>query len=92
MTDLEEKEIVAQVVKKIDQSSVLTRLVVVICCLTVLASMFYTLTSLVQVLPEIVVAKVIGNVDLLRREWHALDKLEVLREQAKLKEKEKEKK
>ena len=65
----------ARLAKKIDDQARFTRMLVVVCCLAVLGSMFYSLTSLVNLLPDLVMARLMGNLDTVQREWQTLEKL-----------------
>jgi len=76
MADLKkEEDIIAILTKKIDREANFTRMVVVVCCLAVLASTFYCLTSMVVVLPAMVYTKILGSLGSLQREWYSLEKL-----------------
>jgi hypothetical protein len=77
MSECKENEVgtMAALSKKIDDQSRFTRMLVVVCCLAVLASMFYSLTSLVGLLPELTLARIMGNLDSVHNEWRALEKL-----------------
>jgi hypothetical protein len=72
---IKEEDIFAILTKKIDREANFTRMVVVVCCLAILASTFYCLTSMVDVLPVMVYTKILGKLDSLQREWYSLDKL-----------------
>lgn len=75
------EDMIALLSKKIDEQAKFTRMVVVVCCLATLASTFFSLTSMVEKLPDITFAKLLGNVDSIQREWHSLEKLSAAKEQ-----------
>ena len=79
MPNLDE-DAIALLSKKIDDQGKFTRMIIIVCCLTVLASMFYSLSAMVEILPDIVFAKLLGNVDSVQREWHTLDRLAASKE------------
>ena len=71
----ENKDMFALLSKKIDDHARLLRMLVVICSLAILACMFYSLTSIVDILPDLVIARLMGKLDTVQREWQVLEKL-----------------
>jgi hypothetical protein len=59
----------AQLSKKIDDQARFTRGVNIICTLAILGVMFYTLTSIVATLPDLVLATFMGNMEKVAAEW-----------------------
>jgi len=74
MTDID-KDIVSELNKKIDDQARFTRIVTVLCCLSVIGCMFYALTSMISVMPDLMVAKVLSNVENIHTEWTAIDRI-----------------
>ncbi len=78
MPEVNETVIVDPIVllgKKIDEQARLTRMLVVVCCLAVLASMFYSLASMIGIIPNLTLTKFLGNIETIQERWHSLDKL-----------------
>jgi hypothetical protein len=61
--------------KKIDDQSRFTRIVTVLCCLAVIGCISYAISSLVYVLPDLIIAKVMSNMESLHTEWKTIEKL-----------------
>jgi flagellar biosynthesis protein FlhB len=61
--------------KKIDEQSRLTRMLIIVCCLSTLASMFYSLASLIGIIPNLVLTKMLANIEPIQMQWHSLEKL-----------------
>jgi hypothetical protein len=59
----------AQLSKKIDDQARFTRTVVIICTLSILGINFYSLTSMVTTLPDLVLAHFMGNLEQVVIEW-----------------------
>lgn len=74
----EEKEneanLIAVLSRKIDDQTKFIYMLVVVCCLSILACMFYSLTQTVSVLPDLVYDKLLGNLESLQHQWRVLDK------------------
>jgi Na+(H+)/acetate symporter ActP len=75
MTETNEVEkIFVHLSKKIDDQARFTRSVSVICTLLILGVMFYTSTSLISVVPQLIVAHIMGNMEQLVQQWKLIDK------------------
>ena len=61
--------IIAQLSKRIDEQARFTRSVVIICTLTMLGIMFYTLKEIFTDLPSAIVLTYMGNIDAIVQEW-----------------------
>jgi hypothetical protein len=72
MTDGSEN-LLARLSKKIDDQSRFTRAVMVICTLAIIAVTFYSLTSLVSVLPDLVLAHFMGNLEQVQTQWKLVE-------------------
>jgi hypothetical protein len=72
MTDGSEN-LFAQLSKKIDDQARFTRAVNVICTLATIAVVFYSLTSLVSVLPDLVLAHFMGNLEQVQTQWKLVE-------------------
>ena len=70
-----EANVIAVLSKKFDDQTRFICMLVILCCLTILACTFYSLTSMIAVLPDLTYAKLIGNLDGVQRQWQLLDKL-----------------
>ena len=73
MTDID-KDVVSGLNKKIDDQARFTRIVTVLCCLAIIGCMFYALSSVITVMPDLVIAKIMSNVENLHTEWSAVDR------------------
>lgn len=63
---------IAQLAKKVDEQARFTRSVSIICTLTVLGVMFYTLTEMFNNLPQAFVLHYMGNLEKIVQEWNAI--------------------
>ena len=63
--------------KRIDEQARLTRMLVAVCCLAVLASMFYSLVSIIGIIPNLTLTRILGNIESIHTRWHSLDKLSI---------------
>jgi len=63
---------VAQLAKKVDEQARFTRSVCIICTLTILGVMFYTLTEIFNTLPQAFVLSYMGNLKMIKQEWNAI--------------------
>jgi hypothetical protein len=59
--------------KKIDDQARFTRAVTIICTLAIIAVVFYSLTSLVSVLPGLVLADFMGNLEQVQTQWKLIE-------------------
>jgi hypothetical protein len=59
--------------KKIDDQARFTRGVNIICTLAIIAVVFYSLTSLVSVLPGLVLAEFMGNLEQVQTQWKLIE-------------------
>jgi hypothetical protein len=59
--------------KKIDDQARFTRGVMIICTLAIIAVVFYSLTSLVSVLPGLVLADFMGNLEQVQTQWKLIE-------------------
>ena len=64
----------AQLSKRLEQQSRFTRSVTVICTLLILGVVFYTSTTMISVVPQLIVANLMGNMEQLAQEWRLIDK------------------
>jgi len=67
------ENLLAVLSKKIDDQARFTRGVVVICTLAIIAVVFYSLTSLVSVIPGLVLAELMGNLEQVQTQWKLID-------------------
>jgi hypothetical protein len=72
MTEGSER-VLAELAKKIDDQARFTRGVVVVCTLSTLGVIFYTLTSIVSTLPDLILAKYMGNMERVYQEWRLIE-------------------
>lgn len=63
----------AQLSKKIDEQARFTRSVVIICTLTILGVVFYTMTEMFSSLPANIVLHFMGNMEKIVYEWKAIE-------------------
>jgi len=63
----------AQLSKKIDEQARFTRSVVIICTLTILGVVFYTMTEMFSSLPANCVLHFMGNMEKIVYEWKAIE-------------------
>lgn len=63
----------AQLSKKIDEQARFTRSVVIICTLTILGVVFYTMTEMFSSLPANIVLYFMGNMEKIVYEWKAIE-------------------
>lgn len=68
-------DIFAQLSKKIDDQARFTRMLVVVCCLAIVGSMFYSLSSLIATIPDLMLAKFLGNLENIQTEWQLVEQL-----------------
>jgi len=73
MADID-NDLVTQLMKKIDDQHRFTRIVSVLCCLAIIGCISYAMSSLVYVIPDLLVAKVMSNMETLHTEWKTIDK------------------
>lgn len=64
---------VAQLSKKIDEQARFTRSVVIICTLTVLGVVFYTMTEMFSSMPANIVMHFMGNMEKIVSEWKLIE-------------------
>ncbi len=64
---------IALLAKKIDDQARFTRSVTIICTLSILGVMFYTLTEVFSGLPQAVVLHYMANIEPIVKEWHAAE-------------------
>jgi hypothetical protein len=74
MADID-NDVVSTLSKKIDDQARFTRIVAVICCLAIIGCLSYAISSLIYALPDLMLAKVMSNMEALQIEWKAIDKL-----------------
>ncbi len=72
MTDGTEMTL-ATLAKKIDEQARFTRSVSIICTLSILGVMFYTLTEMFSNLPNMIILQFMGNLEKINQEWKAID-------------------
>jgi hypothetical protein len=63
----------AEIAKKVDDQARFTRGVVVVCTLSILGVIFYTLTSTISTLPDLILAKFMGNMERVDQEWRLIE-------------------
>ncbi|MBC7997833.1 MAG: hypothetical protein IAF58_07815 [Leptolyngbya sp.] len=63
----------AQLSKRIDEQARFTRSVVIICTLTVLGVVFYTMTEVFSSLPANILLHFMGNMEKVYHEWKLFD-------------------
>lgn len=63
----------AQLSKKIDEQARFTRSVVIICTLTVLGVVFYTMTEMFSSMPGNIVLHFMGNMEKIVYEWKMIE-------------------
>ncbi len=73
MTELD-SDAISQLSKKIDDQARFTRIVTALCCLAVIGCMFYALSAMISSMPDLMLAKVLSNVENIHTEWVAIDK------------------
>jgi hypothetical protein len=74
MTDGSGTEItLATLAKKIDEQARFSRSVSIICTLSILGVMFYTLTEMFSNLPNMIILQFMGNLEKINQEWKAID-------------------
>ena len=64
---------IAQLATKVDEQARFTRSVTIICTLTVLGVMFYTLTEMFNNLPQAFVLHYMANLQKIVTEWNACE-------------------
>ena len=64
-----DESILAQLSKKIDDQARFTRIVFVFCTLAVVGVLYFTMTSELAVLPDLVLTRFMGNMEPLVSEW-----------------------
>lgn len=69
--DIEEQ--FAQLNKKIEEQFRFTRNVIVLCTLTILGMMVFTVTTTVETLPPLVISHYMVNMDQIVQEWKACE-------------------
>jgi hypothetical protein len=65
--------VLAEIAKKVDDQARFTRGVVVVCTLSILGVIFYTLTSTISTLPDLILAKFMGNMERVDQEWRLIE-------------------
>ena len=74
MTDGSGTEItLATLAKKIDEQARFSRSVSIICTLSILGVMFYTLTEMFSNLPNMIILQFMGNLEKINQEWNSID-------------------
>jgi hypothetical protein len=68
-----DENILAQLSKKIDDQARFSRIVVVLCTLTIVGILYFIMTSEIQVLPDLVMTRIMGNMETLVVEWHLVE-------------------
>ena len=63
---------IAQLSKKIDEQARFSRSVTIICTLTILGVMFYTLTEMFSNLPAAIILHYMANLEKIVTEWNAI--------------------
>ncbi|HEY9679948.1 MAG TPA: hypothetical protein V6C76_18240 [Drouetiella sp.] len=63
----------AALAKKIDEQARFSRSVSIICTLSILGVMFYTLTEMFSNLPNMIILQFMGNLERINQEWAAID-------------------
>ncbi|CAN5136208.1 hypothetical protein BH10CYA1_BH10CYA1_62670 [soil metagenome] len=81
MTDGTEMTL-ATLAKKIDEQARFTRSVSIICTLSILGVMFYTLTEMFSNLPNMIILQFMGNLEKINQEWKAIDNTQRIRTKA----------
>ncbi len=81
MTDGTEMTL-ATLAKKIDEQARFTRSVSIICTLSILGVMFYTLTEMFSNLPNMIILQFMGNLEKINQEWKAIDNTQKVRAKA----------
>jgi hypothetical protein len=66
----------AGLAKKIDEQARFSRSVSIICTLSILGVMFYTLTEMFSNLPNMIILQFMGNLEKINQEWKSIDSLE----------------
>ncbi len=75
MTEATEVEkVLAHLSKRIEEQSRFTRSVTVICTLLILGVSCYTSTTMITVMPSLIVANLMGNMEQLVQQWKLIDK------------------
>ena len=74
MADID-NDVLIQLLKKIDDQHRFTRIVTVLCCLAIIGCLSYAISSLVSAMPDLVMAKVMSNMDSLHTEWKTMEKV-----------------
>lgn len=64
-----DESILAQLSKKIDDQARFTRIVFIFCTLAVVGVLYFTMTSELAVLPDLVLTRFMGNMEPLVNEW-----------------------
>jgi hypothetical protein len=64
-----DESILAQLSKKIDDQMRFTRIVFVLCTLAIVGVLYFTMTSELAVLPDLVLTRFMGNMEPLVNEW-----------------------
>lgn len=73
MTEGVSETALAQLSKKIDEQARFTRSVTIICTLTILGVVFYTMTEMFSSLPANIVLHFMGNMEKIVYEWKAIE-------------------
>lgn len=73
MTDIENDSI-SQLLKKVDDQHRFTRIVIVLCCLAIIGCLSYAISSLIYTMPDLVMAKLMTNLEGFHTEWKTLEK------------------
>jgi hypothetical protein len=64
----------AQLAKKIDEQARFTRSVLIMCTLSILALVCYTLTEMSSILPHLILMELQGNLEKIVVEWREAEK------------------
>ncbi len=72
-----DNDLLSTLSKKIDDQARFTRIVTVLCCLAVIGCVSYAISSVLYVLPDLVMAKVMSNMETLHTEWKVIEKFPV---------------
>ncbi len=70
-----DNDLVSTLNKKIDDQARFSRIVIVLCCLAVIGCISYAISSLVYAMPDLMVAKLMSNMEAFHSEWKAIDKV-----------------
>jgi hypothetical protein len=74
MADMD-NDLISQLLKKIDDQFRFTRIVTVLCCLAIIGCLSYAISSLIYAMPDLVIAKIMSNMETLHTEWQTIEKV-----------------